>query len=91
MLSIGDLILLSGNVNLDTKFEYLLHHGHGILEATSVLRGLGDTHGGLEKNLDGTLGHIVVAIEFLVALFTHLFHHRARIGIKEIDEALEYV
>jgi len=69
----------------------LLHHSHGILEAASVLRGLGDTHGGLEKNLDGALGHIVVTIEFLVALLMHLSHHRARIGIKDIDEALEYV
>lgn len=69
----------------------MLHNGHGVLEAASVLRGLRDTHGGLEEDLDGALGHVVVAVEFLVALLTHPLHQRARIGIKEVDETLQHV
>lgn len=69
----------------------MLHNGHGVFEAASVLRGLGDTHGGLEEDLDGAFGHIVVAVEFLVAFLIHPFHHCTRIGVKEIDEALEDV
>jgi len=69
----------------------VLHNSHGIFEAASVLRGLGDTHGSLEKDLDSAFGHIVVAIEFFVAFLTHSFHHRTRIGVKEIDETLKYV
>lgn len=69
----------------------MLHNGHGVLEATSVLRVLGDTHCGLEEDLDGAFGHVIMAIKFLVALLAHSLHHGARVGVEEVDEALEYV
>lgn len=71
--------------------KYLLHDSHGVFVAASILSGLGDTHGRLEKNLDRALGHVVVAVEFLVTLFLHSLYHGARIGVKEIDEGLQHV
>lgn len=70
---------------------YLLHNCHRVFQAVASLRFLGDPHGGLEKDLDCALGHIVVAVEHLPGLFVHLFHDRARICIEQIDEALQHV
>lgn len=73
------------------SYEYSLHHSHGVLQSTAVLGGLGDTHGRLEKDLDGALGHVIVAVECFVALLAHALDDRSGVGVEEVDETLEDV
>lgn len=68
-----------------------LHDGLGVLQAAPVLGGLGHSHGGLQKDLHGRLGHVVVGVELLAVLLAHLLDDGARVGVEQVDEALQDV
>lgn len=73
------------------KCLHSLHDSHGVIKAALLLLGTPDTHGGLQQDVNGHAGHVVVAVELLADLASKSVHQVNAVFVEKRHERFQDV